>query len=142
MKNIAPFQQASCVFRIDFALSKWPHFHKVYLVAVRKRGAIAVCKMIDITLWNDNFLYMDPAILRSHRDSLKFTPYSLETPQPNILFHAELIKLEGSMEWERSLGFRNVLTALMLLKYCTFCCLFTFFKSACFLVLFSSPSLI
>ena len=36
------FQGAVSVLRVDFAQSKWPHFHRVYLVTVCKRSFIAV----------------------------------------------------------------------------------------------------
>ena len=36
------FQEASSILMIVFALSKWPHFHRVYLVTVYKQSFIAV----------------------------------------------------------------------------------------------------
>ena len=50
MKVLNPFerytkvQQPSYVFRINYARSKWPHFHRACLVTVRKRMSIAVIK--------------------------------------------------------------------------------------------------
>ena len=35
-------QEAGSILRVGFALSKWPHFHRVYLVTVCKRSSIAV----------------------------------------------------------------------------------------------------
>ena len=35
-------QEASSILKVGFALSKWPHLHRVYLVTVCKRGATAV----------------------------------------------------------------------------------------------------
>ena len=34
---------AGSTLRMGFALSKWPHFHRVYLVTVHKRSSMAVC---------------------------------------------------------------------------------------------------
>ena len=42
MKNIPPVQKVSCIFLINFALSKLPHFHTAYLVTVCKRMSIAI----------------------------------------------------------------------------------------------------
>ena len=53
MKDIPPVQQPSCVFRINYARSKWPHFHRAYLVTVRKRMSIAVFS--TFVLKNINF---------------------------------------------------------------------------------------
>ena len=33
-KNESKAQEASSILKVGFALSKWPHFHRVYLVAV------------------------------------------------------------------------------------------------------------
>ena len=35
-------QETSSLIRVGFALSKWPHFHRVYLVTVRKQSSMAV----------------------------------------------------------------------------------------------------
>ena len=35
-------QEASSILKVGFALSKWPHFHRVYLVTVCKRSSIVV----------------------------------------------------------------------------------------------------
>ena len=35
------FQGAGSILKVSFALSKWPHFHRVYLVTVCKRSSIA-----------------------------------------------------------------------------------------------------
>ena len=49
-KDLYPFQSVSKVkgagsnLRVSFALSKWPYFHRVYLVTVCKPGAMAVDK--------------------------------------------------------------------------------------------------
>ena len=50
IKDLNPFkklwkvQDARSSLRVEFALSKWPHFHRVYLVTVCKRSLIAVDK--------------------------------------------------------------------------------------------------
>ena len=36
-------QEAGSILKVSFALSKWPHFHRAYLVTVCKQGATAVC---------------------------------------------------------------------------------------------------
>ena len=36
-------QGAGSTLRVGFTMSKWPHFHRVYLVTVCKRSYIAVC---------------------------------------------------------------------------------------------------
>ena len=41
-KKYTKNQEARCVFRINFACSNWPHFHRTYLVTVFKWGATAI----------------------------------------------------------------------------------------------------
>ena len=41
------------ILRLSFALSKWPHFHRVYLVTVCKRSSIAVPE--EITKYHNHF---------------------------------------------------------------------------------------
>ena len=50
MKDIPPVKQPSFVFRINYALSKWPHFNRAYLVTVCKQMSIAVFVMVLYTL--------------------------------------------------------------------------------------------
>ena len=42
MKDIPPVQKPCCVFWINYALSKLPHFHRAYLVTLRNQMLIAV----------------------------------------------------------------------------------------------------
>ena len=48
LKDLNPFskcgkiQAADNILRVGFVWSKWPHFHRVYLVTVCKRSSIAV----------------------------------------------------------------------------------------------------
>ena len=54
LKNLNPFstmfkvQEAGSILKVGFALSKWPHFHRVYLVTFCKRSSIAVSHLISI----------------------------------------------------------------------------------------------
>ena len=41
-KTVTKVQEASSILRVGFALWKWPHLHRAYLVTVRKWGATAV----------------------------------------------------------------------------------------------------
>ena len=41
-KKLTTIQQASCIFRINFACSNWLHFHSVYLIAFCKQNFIIV----------------------------------------------------------------------------------------------------
>ena len=36
LKTVLKFQEASSVLKMGFALSKWPHLHRAYLVTVRE----------------------------------------------------------------------------------------------------------
>ena len=45
------FQAADNILKVDFASSKLPHFHRVYLLTVCKRSSIAVC-LLKFNLWN------------------------------------------------------------------------------------------
>ena len=40
--TVSKDQKTSSILKVGFALSKWPHLHRVYLVTVFKRGATAV----------------------------------------------------------------------------------------------------
>ena len=42
LKKYTNDQDASSTLRVVFALSKWPHFHRAYLVTVCKRKLVAV----------------------------------------------------------------------------------------------------
>ena len=42
VKNYTKNQEASCIFRIIFAHSKSPHFHRAYSTTICKRGATTV----------------------------------------------------------------------------------------------------
>ena len=42
-KKLLKVQDTSSSLWVGFALSKWPHFHRVYLVTLCKRSFIAVC---------------------------------------------------------------------------------------------------
>ena len=41
-------QETGSILRVSFALSKWPHFHRVYLVTICKRSSIAVYMYLQI----------------------------------------------------------------------------------------------
>ena len=57
LKDLIPFSkynkiQGSCsIYRVGFALSKTPHLHRAYLVTVRKRKSMTVCKLFSL-MWN------------------------------------------------------------------------------------------
>ena len=42
------FQDAGRILRVGLAWSKWPHFHRVYLVAVCKRSSMAVLLHLNL----------------------------------------------------------------------------------------------
>ena len=42
LKKYIKNRKPSCIFRINFACSKWPHFPRAYLVTVCKRGTMDV----------------------------------------------------------------------------------------------------
>ena len=46
MKDIPPVQQPSCIFRTNYACSKWTYFHRAYLLTVPKRMSIAVYLLV------------------------------------------------------------------------------------------------
>ena len=41
-QGVSKVQDTGSILRVGLALSKWPHFHRVYLVAVCKRRSVAV----------------------------------------------------------------------------------------------------
>ena len=43
---VSKVQEASSILRVGFALSKWPHFHRAYLVTVCKRKLVVYVSML------------------------------------------------------------------------------------------------
>ena len=48
-------QGSGTIFRVSFALSKTPHLHRAYLVTVRKRKSMTVCKSFQQMPCPDQF---------------------------------------------------------------------------------------
>ena len=69
LKRYTENQEASCVFRINFATSKWPHIHRAYLLTEFKHMSVAVLLLIDMIgpYWGllINRKCLKPQILRS-----------------------------------------------------------------------------
>ena len=64
LKDLNPFkklwklQDASSSLRTVFALSKWPHFHRAYLLAICKQGSVALHSSVCCFYtpgWRDRF---------------------------------------------------------------------------------------
>ena len=57
------FQEPSCVLKMGFALSKWPHLHRAYLVTVPKYLSFCSCNLVlecveqECDFWEENRLY-------------------------------------------------------------------------------------
>ena len=45
---MSKFQEACSILRLTFALSKWPHFHRAYLVTIRRPGSITLQLQIKL----------------------------------------------------------------------------------------------
>ena len=55
LKNYNKNQEASRILRVGFALSKWPHLHRAYLVTVPEYLSQSV-KVPKVALWLDAFI--------------------------------------------------------------------------------------
>ena len=94
---MSKFQEAGSILRVNFALSKWSHFHRVYLVTVCKRKLVAV----------------EPPFLKDFKHSSRLSSKLTSRPLTN---HVSLVGgLDGSevqLRFNQSPGFRNTFLSL------------------------------
>ena len=75
LKTVLKFQEASSVLKMGFALSKWPHLHRAYLVtvpeylsqSVRGKGLALTtgCSWVFIS-WLDKYFFLSPNFLQKN----------------------------------------------------------------------------
>ena len=61
------FQSAGSILKVGFALSKWPHFNRAYLVTMCKQKLVAVTLKIVLILW----------IIKSFKNIQNFQEHSI-----------------------------------------------------------------
>ena len=83
LKTVLKFQEASSVLKMGFALSKWPHLHRAYLVTVREYLSQSVT--FDPNLFSPYVLTSENAY------KLPTNTGMISTPSPNLEGQCPLI---------------------------------------------------
>ena len=114
MKYILPVQPATWVFRINFTLSKWPHFHMAYLVTVLMHMSVFVLVDLCTTIVS----YIACFILRDF-NSFSTTNYLffriILYTSPEWLYLGQGLLQPGHVSWSKKFKipfFRDILNFL------------------------------